>query len=722
MASKVFDLSVIFSAIDRISKPMLEASKKLDRFQKNAQNISRNLKTAGDSMTRNLTMPILGIGAISSKIAISFDDSMRQVKAITNSTDADFKKLTATALGLGKTTRFTASQAAQGMKFLGMAGFNTTKIIAAMPNMLDLAAASSLDLARAADITSDVMTMFKIGAGESGKAVDVLAKVTNRSNVSMEQLFEALKFIGPTLAPMGAGVEELAAAIGILGDGSLKGGIATRALSTAFTSLAKPNKAAVEQMAALGIKAFDAKENFVGFTSVLEQTDNATKNLTEKQRAMVIATIFGKEAVRSINILLTANKDIQTETGEVTLNGIEALKGYTKELKNSEGTAKKMAKTMEGGIGGSVRRVISALEGMAITLGNILAPMIDRIGKKIRKFTAWFDKLTPATQKWIVKIALLVAAIGPLLLIFSKVVAIISMVSKAWVFLLANPIVLKIALIVAIVAALTFGIIKLVKTIKKWEQKTKGVTRVFGKIKKILKKLKPLILAIAAPFALLFAPFIPLVAVLVTIIKKYDLLNKAMKAFKDVVAFLQKIDWEKMFFGFFDAIEKAIDSFDGFLDRMEKSIKEMIDKLKVFWGSDIVFKKGGLGLRERKQKKKTKDKDDNKNETKKTKDKDDDKTKKSKDQTDDKNETKKSKDQTDDIIDKFIAFWGKDIVFTKGGLGLRERKQKTEITVILEAEKGTSARVKEIKKKNKSTSVKVKSGLSVGKTMQGVAP
>lgn len=152
------------------------------------------------------------------KTAANFEASMSRVSAITGATTEQFEALEKQAMELGATTVFSASQAAEGMSFLAMAGFDTNEILAAMPGVLNLAAAGQMDLARASDIASNILTGFQLSAEESGRVVDVMAKAMTTANTNIEQLGYAMKYVAPVAASVGLSIEETAAAVGKLSD------------------------------------------------------------------------------------------------------------------------------------------------------------------------------------------------------------------------------------------------------------------------------------------------------------------------------------------------------------------------------------------------------------------------------------------------------------------------------------------------------------------------
>jgi len=591
MAAKVFDLSVILTAIDNISAPLNKASQKLNKFSSKAGKLSKKMKGMGDKLTRNVTLPIVAMGALSSRTFMKFDDSMKAVQARTGATGKDLKRLTDAAKEMGQTTRFRASEAAEGMNFLAMAGFDTNKIIKSMPAMLDLAAASSMGLAQAADMTSDIMSQFNLKAEDSARVSNVLAKTSNRTNTDVSQMFEAFKFAGPVFAGLGVSIEETATIIGLLADKGLKGGMATRALTTAFTKLSKPSKDAFLLMEEHGVKAFDSQGKFKGVINVLGETEEAMKGMTEEQALAFKSTIFGSESLKSLNALLDTNKKIMVDGKEVNLKGTAALRGFNNELIKSKGFAKKTAEIMESGFGGSMRRMFSAVEGFAITIGKILAPMITKVSEKIIKLTKWFNKLSPSTKSMIVKIALLAAALGPALIIMAKLITVLQTIAAAMAFLLANPMVL----IVAGIALLIFGITKLVLFLIKIERKSKSVSRFFQRLGDSIIKLADWFKKLPLPLKALIGAFAPFLAIPLTLIANWEKVEETISETIDKIKGLDLGSKIKTFGG--GIAEKVTGFFGGNKSQTDVNITVSAESGSSAKVTKVKNKNGNLNLK-----------------------------------------------------------------------------------------------------------------------------
>jgi len=348
-------VNIVVSVKDQFSKKMGNMSDSMSSFGKTALDVTAKA-------TKALAALSTVAGGFAVKEFATFEKSMSEVKAITNATSDEFAKLTELAKEQGRTTVFSATQSAEAMKFLGMAGFTTEEVMSSLGATMELAAAANIDLGRAADIASNILSQFKIDASEAGRVVDILAATVTSSNTNMEQLSEAMKFFGPTAAAFGISIEEAAATVGILGNFGLQGSIATRALGTALTRLARPTSAMQKVMDDMGFAAFDTAGKFKGMAGIVRELEEATAGMTDQQKQGTIALLFGGEAIQEMNSLLTV--------------GADAIEEYTRTLELSEGAARRMAKTQLDNLAGSFTLLKSATSGLGIEIGSIFAPSI----------------------------------------------------------------------------------------------------------------------------------------------------------------------------------------------------------------------------------------------------------------------------------------------------------------------------------------------------------
>ena len=241
-------------SINRVRGSFLKLGKSVDKVQHISSGMldfGVKIGVMGAAMSAALAIPI--------KTAADFEQAMARVKAVSGATDEEFAKLTNTARELGRTTKFSASEAADGMNFLAMAGFKSTEIIAAMPSVLELAAAANLDLASAADITSNNLTGYGMKVEDLAKVNDVLVGTFTSANTDLTQLGIAMKYVGPVASSAGISFTEVAAAIGLLGNAGIQGSMAGTSLRKTISSLIKPSSAGAKELQKLGVSVVDSK-------------------------------------------------------------------------------------------------------------------------------------------------------------------------------------------------------------------------------------------------------------------------------------------------------------------------------------------------------------------------------------------------------------------------------------------------------------------------------
>lgn len=302
------------------------------------------------------TEAVVGFAKSSVTTFAGFEAEMLNVRALTGSTGEQFEKLEQQALELGKTTFFSASEAAAGQGFLAQAGFETTQILEAMPDVLALAQAGNLDLARSADIASNIMGQFGIQAKDTSRVTNLLAATASSSNTNVEQLSEAMKYLGPTAESLGISIEETAGIIGVLGDAGIQGSMAGRALGSSLVRLTKPTKEMEKVINGLGLQFFDTEGNMKSMSGIIAELEEKTGKLTEKQRAAAFGTLFGAEAYQEINILLN--------------RGSKGLADYTKEITGTN-KAQEIQAIRSQGVAGAFKAFTSAVESAQIALMKV---------------------------------------------------------------------------------------------------------------------------------------------------------------------------------------------------------------------------------------------------------------------------------------------------------------------------------------------------------------
>lgn len=437
-----------------------------------------------------------GLMSIPVRTAIEFEQSMLNVKSVINGiTEEKFKALNDEAKRLGAATSFSASEAAEGMKYLAMAGFNTNQIIEAMPGLLDMAKAGVIDLGRASDISSNILSAFGISANEMGRVADTLTMAFTTSNTTLESLGYTMKYVGPIARAAGMSLEEAAAMAGLLGNVGIQGEMAGTQLRAMLNRLAAPVGPAQEKLKELGITVKDSTGNLRPMIELLAEMDSKTANMGNADRLAAFKTIFGEEAVSGLSELINQA-------------GAGGIAKYLDIVKNNTGKASQVASIQMSGVKGAMDELSSAAEGLSITFANLFLPAIKSIANGMKSLTNTlnsFIETHPTLTRGVVyavagftayvavvktlMIAKSALAVGTTLLasrtlLLNGVVTTATFVTKAvtvaqWALnaaLIANPI----GLVVAGVAALIGIGIALYKN---WDKVTAFFTSAWEKIK-----------------------------------------------------------------------------------------------------------------------------------------------------------------------------------------------------------------------------------------------
>jgi len=426
-----------FGVTDKLTSPLRKMSKSFEPLTKSAKRANRQFKImqsntaglrnrinktgksiagAGKSMTMGLSAPIAAFGALSLRSALTFEQSMNKVEALTKASGKELVAMRDMAKDLGSTTAFSASQAADAMSFLGMAGFKTNQILEATPALLNLAAASGTDLGRSADIASNILGSFGLKAKEMGRVADVLAATTAGANVDMEMMAESMKAAAPVAKMYGLTLEETAAVTGLLGNVGIQGSLAGNSLKNMFLNLTAPTSRAKALIKGLGVQVVDQSGKMRKLNDILIDLGPALGKLPKAKQLAVLNEVFGKRAIAGAGELLTQALNIGQD-------GKNAISRFTEELEKSNGAAKRMADIMMKGGPGAAKAFSSALEGLQIALSESgLMNGFTVVATLMADFFRWISALPKPVRFTIVTILTLVATIGPLLLIIGKLI------------------------------------------------------------------------------------------------------------------------------------------------------------------------------------------------------------------------------------------------------------------------------------------------------------
>lgn len=356
----------------------LDSSGVKDGLKKLGSITEKALKTTTVAITGTATA-MGGIATAAVKIGSDFEKQMSRVQAISGATEEEFKSLRDMAVELGADTAFSAKEAAEGMENLAAAGFTTSEIMDAMPGLLDLAAASGEDLATSSDIAASTLRGFGLEAKDAAHVADVLAENANRTNSSVAETGEAMKYVSPLARAMGISLEETAAAIGIMANAGIQGSQAGTTLRGALSRLSKPTDVMTEAMDELGISFYDSNGKMKSLKQQIGMLDKAMEGMTDEQKNNYLVTLYGQEALSGMMVLINEGED--------------SLGNLTEAYKNCDGSAKKAAKTMQDNLAGSLEQLGGAAESLGIVFYDTVS---DSLKEAAETATASVESITDA--------------------------------------------------------------------------------------------------------------------------------------------------------------------------------------------------------------------------------------------------------------------------------------------------------------------------------------
>ena len=417
------------------------------------------LTSAGSTLTKSVTVPLVGLGTAAVATTTKFEAAMSQVQATmgitkdamseldgetVNSMDA----LSALAQELGATTKFSAVEAAEAINYMALAGYDVEKTYGMLPTVLNLAAAGNFDLARASDMVTDTQTALGLSIEETTVMIDEWARAASKSNTSVEQLGDAILTVGGTAQYMAGGTDRLATVLGILADNGIKGTEAGTKLRNMILKLADPTDDGAAALEALSVSIFDAEGNMRDFQDIFLDFQTAMQGLTEEEKIGYFSDLFNVRDVAAANALLNTSVERWEELGGA--------------ISDAEGAAAQMSETQLDNLNGQLTILKSSLEGMAISFGELLLPLIKDVTSAIQSAVTWINNLDESQKETLVRVLEIAAAVGPVLLVVGKLVTLVSSVGKTFTMLKTSlsaltvgggPLALILVIIVALVAA-----------------------------------------------------------------------------------------------------------------------------------------------------------------------------------------------------------------------------------------------------------------------------
>ena len=472
------ELRSLPSNLDIVAQKIGEMGSKLE-------SLGSKITSIGSQLTQKLTVPITTAFGAAIKVTADFEAEMSKVQAISGANADQLAILTEKAREMGAKTKFTAAEAGQAFKYMAMAGWKTEDMLGGIEGIMNLAAASGEELGTTSDIVTDALTAFGMGADQAGRFADILASAASNANTNVAMMGESFKYVAPVAGSLGYSAEDVAIALGLMANSGIKADMAGTSLRNLLNRMAKPTKESAEAMERLGLELYDGEGKMYSFREIMEQLRTSMKDinvpideyerqldildaqledgtLTEKkyeaaleelnkqtfgaegaEKARAAAMLGGTRAMSGLLAIANATEKDFNDLADAIDNSSqqfamladgsvkplnEALKDGSEIIGTYNGQAEAMAAVMLNNLSGQWTIIKSKLTEFALSIGNLLLPKLKELTKYISDLVDKFNNMSDEEKMQIVKIAGIVAAIGPLLMGLGKFIGIIGQI------------------------------------------------------------------------------------------------------------------------------------------------------------------------------------------------------------------------------------------------------------------------------------------------------
>lgn len=319
----------------------------------------------GGALVSGIQSGISAIGDFiksSIQVGMGFETSMSKVQALSGATKEEFNSLSETARYWGQTTQFSASECADALGYMALAGWNSAQMTDALPSVLNLSAAGAMDLAQASDMVTDVLSAYGMTAKDAGLFSDQLAYAQANTNTSAQQLGGAFQNCAVMAHSFGQDARTTTAMLGMLANEQLKGNMAGTAMSAVFRDMSAKMKDGAISIGQTKVAVTDANGNFRNMIDILKDIEGATDGMSDSQKTAALATTFTADSTKAMNILLN--------------EGSKKTEDFARALDGCAGTAEEMAKVMNDNLEGDLKSMNSAIEDVQISIEEALAPAL----------------------------------------------------------------------------------------------------------------------------------------------------------------------------------------------------------------------------------------------------------------------------------------------------------------------------------------------------------
>lgn len=473
----------IFSLVGKITVNYGEAIKGIDEVSskagdmarslgKTTQNVGQKITSVGKNMSSvgksfaPVSVAVGGVATAAVKTAMDFDSAMSKVSAVSGATGGDFEALRNKAIEMGGKTKFSASEAAEAMNYMAMAGWKTGDMLSGIDGIMNLAAASGENLGITSDIVTDALTAFGLSAADSGHFADILASASSNANTNVSMLGESFKYVAPVAGAMGYSAEDVSIALGLMANAGIKASQSGTSLRTLMTNMASPTDNMAIAMDALGISLTDSEGNMYNFREMMDNLRSGFGSLhpevelSEEQMADLDAQLvslaeqyesgmISQEEYESSVSALTESiyGSAQAEqakyaamlAGKEGMSGLLAIVNASEEdynklasaIDNCDGAAKDMADTMQDNLAGDITTLGSQLETLTLSVVDLFTPALRKVVAHAQDFVKWLTRLDDSTKTMICTIAMVLAALSPVLITIGKVISAIGSITGA---------------------------------------------------------------------------------------------------------------------------------------------------------------------------------------------------------------------------------------------------------------------------------------------------
>lgn len=474
------ELNQLKSQLDSLPSSLDIISAKMATMGEKLESVGNKIASVGSKLTSTVTVGIVGAFTAAVKTTGDFDAAMSKVQAVSGATADQLEQLRAKAKEMGETTKFSASESAEALNYMAMAGWKTDEMLNGLAGVMNLAAASGEELGTTSDIVTDALTAFGMSADQSSRFADILASAASNANTNVAMMGESFKYVAPVAGALGYSAEDMAVALGLMANSGIKADMAGTSLRNMLNRMAKPTKESAAAMDRLGLELADDEGKMLSFREIMDQLrdsfsdinlsaeeyedmlDNLDMRLadgivTQKQyeaeleelnkqcfgaegaeKARAAAMLGGTRAMSGLLAIANATEEDYNKLTNAIDNSSqafakladgsvvplnEALASGQEILEQYNGSAEAMANTMLDNLPGQMTILKSQIEGLAISIGELLMPTIRAIVTRIQAFVDKLNSMDDTQKKQIIKIAAIVAAVGPLLMVFGKLIA-----------------------------------------------------------------------------------------------------------------------------------------------------------------------------------------------------------------------------------------------------------------------------------------------------------